>query len=230
MKNRLRLPLPLLTAVFLAFAAPAGANVLVNGNLDGTLDPWTPGSPYITYDADHTATPDGSGSGLVELPNTAGTGAFVMIQQCVGVTEGTSYIFGSTMRISSASPAGGSAYLELEWHAASDCSDGGIGSFVQTPSANLPPGPTDVWETVQRVAVAPAGATHALVIALVQNSGALPTAASGIRPEATALNFIVSIDDLFLDPIASSVPTLGGAGLAVLLASLAGAAVFLLRR
>ncbi|HET7452901.1 MAG TPA: hypothetical protein VFL12_09180, partial [Thermoanaerobaculia bacterium] len=91
-------------------------------------------------------------------------------------------------------------------------------------------GPTDVWTVLQGTGTAPGGATHAIMAAVVQNSGPLPTAASRIRTEATALNFIVSIDDLFLDPITQTVPALGGAGLAVLLVSLAGAAVFLLRR
>ncbi|HWC66323.1 MAG TPA: hypothetical protein VG777_09580 [Thermoanaerobaculia bacterium] len=230
MKKLIDVRLALLLAAIFAISAPARAqNLLTNPGFDGTLDPWDT-SLYVTFDAGQSATADGTGSALVELPDSVPPGQFLVLRQCVAVVPGTTYSFGGKMRISSASGAGGSGYAFLEWHAASDCSDSRIG-VVQTANAvALPPGPTDVWSTVEGIVTAPANATYALMLPTVEITGPLPVAASGIRREAAVQNLIVNVDDVFLTPLASTVPMLGAAGLAALVASLAGAAILVLRR
>lgn len=220
-----------LGVVCMAFALPALAdNLLQNPHFDGTLDPWIPLD--TTFDPDHSATNDGTGSALASVPDTIGIGvqALVMRQCVTGVVPGATYSLGGTMRIPASGLAAGAAKVQLEWHAASDCSDAPLG-FLATSSLSAPPGPTDTWVHLVGEAVAPPGAIAANVSALVENDGPLPASVSKIRPEAAVLTFNISIDDLFLDLAATSaVPTLGGVGIAVLLTSLAGAAVFLLRR
>jgi hypothetical protein len=134
------------------------------------------------------------------------------------------------MRIPASGSAAGAARVEVEWHAASDCSDAPLG-FGDTSTLSVPPGPTDTWQRLTGAALAPPGAIAANVYAVVENDGILPASVSKIRPEAAVLVFNISIDDLFLGLAATpAVPTLGGAGITVLLVSLAGAAFFLLRR
>lgn len=216
----------------LTAGAPAQAvNLLTNPNFDGTLDPWSTflQAPTV-FDADHSATADGTGSALVTIPDSE-KGQNLALAQCVAVVPGTAYAFGGKVRISSASGAAGSAFAFLDWHTASDCSTGSrIGTVRTTSTLDLPPGPTDVWITVQGVAMAPSGATHARMLPAVEITGPLPVAASGIRPEAAVQNLIVSIDDLFVTPITTTVPTLGAVGLAALFVSLAAAAIVLIRR
>jgi hypothetical protein len=227
-----RVGLPALAGVVcMAFTLPALArNLLQNPHFDGTLDPWV--SSFSFYDADHSATADGTGSAVGSVPITNGVGVRAsVLQQCVvGIVPGATYSFGGAMRIPPAGAQAGAGLVKLEWHAASDCSDTAIGSKETSPLSN-PPGPTETWVTLAGTDVAPAGATSAIVFALVEDDGALPAAAPKIRPEDGVFAFDISIDDLFLSFAANAaVPTLGGAGIAALLVSLAGAAVFLLRR
>lgn len=231
MKNRVGLR-AFVGVVCMALALPALAqNLLQNPHFDGTLSPWIPF--FAIYDADHSATADGTGSASVSVPDTLGVGnQALVLQQCVnGIVPGATYSLGGTMRIPASGLAAGAARVEVEWHSASDCSDDpGLG-FGDTSSLSAPPGPTDTWVHLAGAALAPPGAIAANVYAVVENDGLLPTSASKIRPEAAVLTFNISIDDLFLSLAATpAVPTLGGAGIAVLLVSLAGAAVFLLRR
>jgi hypothetical protein len=221
-----------LGVVCMAFALPALAqNLLQNPHFDGTLDPWIPF--FATYDGDHSAKADGTGSAFVSVPDSLGIGnQALVLQQCVsGIVPGATYTLGGTMRIPASGLAAGATRVEVEWHAASDCSDDpGLG-FGDTSPLSAPPGPTDTWVHLAGEALAPPGAIAANVYALAENDGPLPASVSKIRPEAAVLTFNVSIDDLFLGLAATAaVPTLGGVGIAVLLASLAGAAIFLLRR
>jgi hypothetical protein len=201
----------------LALAVPACAqNLLQNPHFDGTLDPWV--SSLAFYDPDHSATIDGQGV------RTA------VLQQCVvGIVPGATYSFGGTMRIPTFGAAEGAGRVQLEWHSASDCSDAPLGSADTSPLSQ-PPGPTYTWVTLSGAALAPAGASAARVSALAEIDGVLTAAPPKIRRESV-LAFDISIDDLFLGLSSTpAVPTLGGGGIAVLLVSLAGAAVFLLRR
>ena len=212
---------------FIALALPAMAdNLAKNPNFDGTLDPWI--ASHTVYDGDHSATADGTGSAAASITDSDGDA--IAVKQCItGIVPGATYAFGGTLRIPFSVSAAGDAEVQLTWHTASDCSDGGL--FVENLTLTNPPGPTDSWEKFSSTAVAPPGTTAAVLDVRMENDGPLPASASKIRPEAAVSTFSVSIDDLFLSLAATpAVPTLGGAGLAVLLASLAGAAVFLLRR
>jgi len=214
----------------LALALPACAqNLLQNPHFDGTLDPWV--SSLAFYDPDHSATTDGTGSAVGSVPFTNGQGVrTAVLQQCVvGIVPGATYSFGGTMRIPTFGTAEGAGRVQLEWHSASDCSDAPLGSADTSPLSQ-PPGPTDTWVTLSGASLAPAEASAARVSALAEIDGVLTAAPPKIRTESV-LAFDISIDDLFLALSSTpAVPTLGGGGLAVLLASLAGAAVFLLRR
>jgi len=225
-------------AAFRAFVGVAWAavafptlaqNLLQNPHFDGTLVPWI--SNDSIYDGDHSATDDGTGSAVATVPFTGGSVGISVLQQCVGgIVPGTSYSFGGAMRIPPAGAQAGSGHVRVEWHAASNCSDIAI-SFKETSSLSNPPGPTSTWVTLIGNDIAPAGAAGARVVVLVADDGPLPAAAvTKIRPEDGVSAFDISIDDLFLDPLPGQVPTLGGAGIAILLVSLAGAALFLLRR
>ena len=218
-----------LGVVCLASALPAFAqNLLLNPHFDGTLAPWI--SSDSIYDADHSATNDGTGSAIGTVSNTVSPGVSVL-QQCVGgIVPGMPYLFGGEMRIPPAGARAGAGRVRVEWHAASNCTDGAI-SFKDTSPLSLPPGPTATWVMLQGGDIAPAGANDARLIVLVEDDGALPVAATlRIQPQDGVSAFDISIDDLFLDPQPRQVPTLGGAGIVVLLVSLAGGAVFLLRR
>jgi hypothetical protein len=223
----------ILGIVCAALSAPAAAqNFLQNPHFDGTLDPWTPFD--ATFDADHSATADGTGSAFVSVPDSNGIGNFALVlQQCVtGIVPGATYSFGGTMRIPFDQAAAGNGLVVAEWHTASDCSDSPLPSPATDPLSN-PPGPTDTWVPLARTSAAPAGAIAANLIVLVANDGPLPLSAPTLRREASVVNFNISVDDLFLVPpsvVPPGDPTLGGAGMAVLLVSLAGAALYCLRR
>lgn len=228
MKMRIA-PRTLLAAASLAIAMPAMAqNLLQDPNFGGTLGPWVPF--FAVYDGDHSELPDGTGSAAVTVPDSNGIGVFaIALQECVSpIVPGARYSFGGGMRIEAGASAGGTAKMELEWHNTPDCSDGLSAGQTTNPVSN-PPGPTDTWQTLQQFVVAPAGATSAKFYVLVANSGPLPASAPIIRPEAAVTMFVVSVDDLFLDP-APIVPMLGGRGLALLVVSLAGVGYFVLRR
>jgi hypothetical protein len=219
-------------AMCMALSIPALAqNLLQNPHFDGTLDPWIPF--FATYDGDHSATSDGTGSAFASVPDSLGIGnrALVLAQCVTGIVPGATYTLAGRLRIPASGLAAGSGRVEVEWHAASDCSDDpGLG-FGDTPTLSVPPGPTDTWQDLTAGVLAPPCAIAALVYVPVENDGPLPASASNIRREAAVLNFNISIDDLFLGLAATpAVPTLGGAGIAILLISLAGAALFILRR
>lgn len=212
---------------FIALALPALAdNLAQNPHFDGTLDPWI--ASHTVYDADHSATADGTGSAAASITDLDGDA--IAVKQCIGgIVPGANYAFGGTLRIPFSASAAGDAEVQLTWHTSSDCSDAGV--FVENLTLTNPPGPTDSWERFASTAVAPPGTTAATLDVRLENDGPLTTSAPKIRPEAAVATFTVSIDDLFLSLASTpAVPTLGGAGIAVLLASLAGAAVFLLRR
>lgn len=227
--------LAFLGVVCLTFALPAGAqNLLPNPHFNGTLDPWA--AFFAIYDGDHSATVDGTGSAAVSVPDTNGFGTEALVlQKCVSVLAGATYSFGGTVRIPSADVRSGHVRFHLEWHDTSDCSDGPA-SFANTPSLSFPGGASDTWVKLSNVAVAPPGAAGVVFQAGVSDDGPLPDAATKIvaqrtAPQAVVLDFAASIDDLFLEDVGpSGIPTLGAAGIALLIAGIAGAALLCLRR
>ena len=222
-----RIGLLALACLGMAFAVPCRAdNLAQNPHFDGTLDPWI--ASHTVYDADHSATADGTGSAAASITDSDGDA--IAVKQCIGgIVPGATYAFGGTLRIPFSVSAAGDAEVQLTWHTASDCSDGGV--FVENLTLTNPPGPTDSWEKFASTAVAPPGTTAAVLDVRLENDGPLTTSAPKIRPQAAVATFSVSIDDLFLSLAATpAVPTLGGTGIAVLLVSLVGAAFVLLRR
>lgn len=215
--------------VCLAFALPARAaqNLLADPNFNGTVSPFA--AVDAIYDADHSATADGTGSAAVFAP----AGGAVELQQCVtGIVGGSTYSFGGSLRIPSEDPFVGAAHFAIAWHAASDCSDSPI-SVSNSSTLSDPSGPTDTWVTLSAAALAPAAAIAATFELVADETGpATAGTAPRIRPQGiTGAFFDFSADNLFLDPdVVAGLPMLNGVGFAVLIAGIAGAALVCLKR
>jgi hypothetical protein len=211
--------------ILLPFAAVRleAANLLQNPNFSGSLAQWV--TPYATYDSTRSATADGTGSalGAFTLPSSAAYGNANGIEQCVnGIVPGTSYDFGGKVLIPSGQvgPGGGSVYIQ--WFDTVGCT-GTLTGNTNTNISLAPPSSTNVWYPLTATATAPASTSSVLVIGEIQNN-----AGNGAA-------FSVSFDELFFQatpplPVSVSIPTVGMAGSGLLVLSLAGAALFLLRR
>jgi hypothetical protein len=220
--------LALWSSILLQFAAVPleAANLLQNPNFNGSLASWV--APYATYDATRSATADGTGSALAgfTLPSNAAYGNANGVEQCVdGIVPGTSYDFGGKVFIPSGQVGlGGGGSVYIQWYGSAGCT-GTLTGNTNTAIALAPPSSTNVWYPLLASATAPAGTSSVLVIGEIQNNA------------GDGATFSVSFDELFLQttpPVPQSVsvaiPTVGMAGSGLLVLSLAGAALFLLRR
>lgn len=115
---------------------------------------------------------------------------------------------------------GGSVYIQ--WYGSAGCT-GTLTGNTNTSIALAPPSSTNIWYPLIASATAPAGTSSVLVIGEIQNNA------------GDGATFSVSFDELFLQttspaPPSAPIPTLGTVGSGLLVLSLAGAALFLLRR
>lgn len=210
-----------LIALLLAIISPvSAANLLVNPNFNGSLAPWT--ASFAVFDGTRSATADGTGSALAgfTLPSNAAFGNANGLTQCVsGIVPGTSYDFGGKVFIPSGQSGQGGGSVYIQWYGNSDCT-GTLTGNTNTDIALVPPASADVWHALLANAIAPAGTASVLVIGEIQNNA------------GDGATFSVSFDEFFLQttPLPASVPTVGMAGAGLLVLSLAGAALFLLRR
>jgi hypothetical protein len=210
------------SSILLAVAAVPleAANLLQNPNFNGSLASWA--APHAAYDSTRSATADGTGSALAgfTLPPVGAYGNANGIQQCVdAIVPGTSYDFGGKVLIPSGQGQGGGSVYIL-WYGSAGCT-GTLTGNTNTNISMAPPSSTNVWYPQFASAIAPAGTSSVLVIGEIQNNAGL------------GATFNVSFDELFLQttPSAlSSVPALSTVGAGLLGLSLAGAALFLLRR
>ena len=157
-------------------AGPASQaqNLIVNGELDDNVLDWfaSGGGAALTWDTlDHDSCGSASGSGLAT--NGWEDGGQNNFMACVtGIVPGAAYSVDGFLRIPTGETATGGILLRVYW-TSPDCDGASVGIDETT---DLPSTNQGVWvHKAKRDLVAPAGATSALVGAMVyKDPGAVP--------------------------------------------------------
>lgn len=116
----------LLCGLAVALAPPAsaaGANLLSNAGFDANLSGWIGGGAWAPSDAGGDVR---SGSAL--LQNDSINSSFIL-QQCVAVTAGASYVFGASAWIETGGPSGLTTAVSVQFYAGPSCT----GAFLGLP-------------------------------------------------------------------------------------------------
>lgn len=158
----------LILALALAPAVASADNLLANPGFDTDFLGWTDqsGDGFLT----EWAAEDASGSptsGSLRMSYMAEGEHSVLpgSRQCVPITPGVLYDFGSRVKVPTGQDREGTAYVQVSWYANASCSDNLDFSRMTTST------PSDSWQLLHTGGFLPPAGTHSAEFGLLMNAG-----------------------------------------------------------